>query len=241
MPLDGRAQTLNRVYKDHDAQDILAHALTSMGDMALVSSFGAESIVLLHMAAQIDHAVPVLFIDTELLFPETLQYQQDVATALGLSNVQTIMAKREAVFARDNENLLHLHDPDACCQLRKTEPLLRALSGFDGWITGRKRYHGGARAALDLFEVDRPLGALPRIKVNPLARWDSGDLAAYLDAHSLPRHPLVTKGYLSIGCAPCTSPTQNGEAARAGRWRDQAKTECGIHFSNAGARRTARI
>lgn len=230
MPLDGRTQTLNRVFRDLDAQDVLEHALKMLGDLPLVSSFGAESVVLLHMAAQVDKAAPVIFIDTEMLFPETLQYQRDVADHLGLTNVQVIRARREAVFERDNENLLHLHDPDACCHLRKTEPLERALTGRDGWITGRKRYQSGERAALELFEVDRPLNQLPRIKVNPLARWDSTDLRAYIAQHNLPRHPLVAKGYPSIGCTPCTTRVSDGEDPRAGRWRDQEKTECGIHF-----------
>lgn len=239
MPLDGRTQTLNRLYADRDASHVLEHALTMLGDLPLVSSFGAESVVLLHMAAQVDRAAPVIFIDTELLFAETLAYQQEVAAHLGLSNVQVIRATREAVFQRDNENLLHLHDPDACCHLRKTEPLERALKGRDGWITGRKRYQGGARAALELFEVDRPLNALPRIKVNPLARWDSDDLRNYIAQHNLPRHPLVAKGFPSIGCTPCTTRVSEGEAARAGRWRDQGKTECGIHFGAGGAQRSA--
>lgn len=233
MPLDGRLKTLNRVYKDKDAIDVLEYALTGFGDTALVSSFGAESVVLLHMAAQINRDVPVLFIDTEMLFAETLEYQRDVAATLGLSNVQTIRAKRDVLFERDNENLLHLHDPDACCNLRKTEPLEHALKGFDTWISGRKRYQGGARAAMEFFELERPMGRLPRTKVNPLAHWDSSDLRAYIAAHNLPRHPLVAKGYPSVGCTPCTTRVGAGETARAGRWRDQPKTECGIHFPTA--------
>lgn len=241
MPLDGRTQTLNRLYAEKSPQEVVEHALTALGHVPLVSSFGAESVVLLDMLAKVDRAAPVLFIDTELLFAETLTYQQDVADHLGLTNVQVIKASREAVFERDNENLLHLHDPDACCHLRKTEPLQNALKGVDAWITGRKRYQGGARAALDLFEVDRPLGELPRIKVNPLAHWDSDDLRSYIEQHNLPRHPLVAKGYPSIGCTPCTSRVESGEDARAGRWRDQGKTECGIHFSGGRVSRTARI
>ncbi|MEL6960129.1 MAG: phosphoadenylyl-sulfate reductase [Pseudomonadota bacterium] len=241
MPLDGRSQTLNRVFADKDAQDVVEHALTMLGDVPLVSSFGADSVVLLHMAAQVDRAAPVVFIDTEMLFPETLAYQQEVADRLGLTNVQTITARREAIFEQDNENLLHLHDPDACCHLRKTEPLERALKDRDGWITGRKRFQNGDRAALELFEVDRPLNGLPRLKVNPLAHWDSDDLRAYMDRHALPRHPLVAKGYPSIGCVPCTSAVGHNEHPRAGRWRDQGKTECGIHFSGGRVSRTARI
>ena len=239
MPLDGRLRTLNRVYKDKDATDVLEYALTGFGDAALVSSFGAESVVLLHMAAQIDAAVPVLFIDTELLFPETLAYQRDVADRLGLSNVQVIRAARETVFERDNENLLHLHDPDACCNLRKTEPLEKALKGYDTWVSGRKRYQGGQRAALEFFEIERPLGRLPRTKVNPLAHWDSDDLRDYITAHDLPRHPLVSKGYPSVGCTPCTTRVSLGEDPRAGRWRDQGKTECGIHFGSGKALRAS--
>lgn len=241
MPLDGRSQTLNRVYADASAQDVVDYALTALGDVPLVSSFGADSVVLLHMAAQVDRAAPVVFIDTETLFAETLAYQKSVADHLGLTNVQVIRATRDAIFDRDNENLLHLHDPDACCHLRKTQPLERALKGRDGWISGRKRAQGGERAALPLFEVDRPIGALPRLKINPLAQWDTSDLRAYIDTHALPRHPLVAKGFPSIGCAPCTSPVAPGENPRAGRWRDQGKTECGIHFSGGRVSRTARI
>lgn len=230
MPLDGRLKTLNRVYKDKDAKDVLEYALTQFGDTALVSSFGAESVVLLHMAAQIDRNTPVLFIDTEMLFAETLDYQREVAATLGLTDVRVIKASRDAVFERDNENLLHLHDPDACCHLRKTEPLEKALQGFDTWVSGRKRYQGGARAALEFFEIERPMGRLPRTKVNPLAHWDSSDLRGYITEHNLPRHPLVAKGFPSVGCTPCTTRVASGEDARSGRWRDQGKTECGIHF-----------
>lgn len=239
MPLDGRLLTLNRVYKNKDATDVLDYALTGFDDAALVSSFGAESVVLLHMAAQIKRDVPVIFIDTEMLFAETLNYQRDVAATLGLSNVHVIRAKRDVLFERDNENLLHLHDPDACCALRKTEPLEHALKGFDTWVSGRKRYQGGERAALEFFEIERPLGRLPRTKVNPLAHWDSDDLRAYISDHNLPRHPLVSKGYPSVGCTPCTTRTSAGEDIRAGRWRDQPKSECGIHFGTAGAVRQA--
>lgn len=239
MPLDGRTQTLNRLFKNRDAVDIMDHALTTLGDVPLVSSFGADSVVLLHMAATIKPDAPVLFIDTEMLFAETLIYQREVAETLGLTNVVTLQAPRAQLFERDNENLLHLHDPDACCALRKTEPLEQALQGYDGWITGRKRVQGGARAALDHFEVDRPLGRLPRIKVNPLAHWDVADVHTYIAEHSLPRHPLVAKGYPSIGCAPCTSRVGHGEPARAGRWRGQSKTECGIHFDAGGAQRAS--
>jgi len=229
MPLEGKAATLNRRFRNHSATAVMEHAVTGLGRIALVSSFGAESVVLLHMAAVIDRTVPILFIDTEMLFAETLAYQQEVAERLRLENFQVIRADRAALFERDTENMLHLHDTDACCALRKSEPLQAALRGFDGWITGRKRYQGGQRAALDFFEVERPADAPPRLKINPLTHWDSADLHDYMDENRLPRHPLVAKGYPSIGCAPCTHPG-HGEDARAGRWKGQDKEECGIHF-----------
>lgn len=217
MPLDSRIQTLNRVFKDKDAIDVVDHALTQLGQTSLVSSFGAKSVVLLHMAAQIDRDVPVLFIDTELMFPETLTYQQQVADALGLTNVQTIRATRAAVFEHDNENLLHLHDQDACCALRKTQPLQKALKGNDAWITGRKQVQDGEQAPLEVFELDRPLGDLPRIKVTPLAFWDHDDIATYMAQHRLPRHPLVAQGYPNVGCTPCSIRTNDGATPRSGR------------------------
>ncbi|MBT8410762.1 MAG: phosphoadenylyl-sulfate reductase [Octadecabacter sp.] len=232
MPLDDRTRTLNRRFGTGTAPEVLEHAISNLGQVALVSSFGAESVVLLHMAAQINPLVPVLFIDTEMLFDETLQYQRDIARFLGLQDVRVIKAERANLFERDNENLLHKHDPDACCALRKTRPLQMALRDFDGWITGRKRYQGGQRLALEYFESERPLGVLPRIKVNPLVHWDAADLSAYIMSHKLPRHPLVAKGYPSIGCAPCTKPVGFGGDPRAGRWTDQGKTECGIHFED---------
>lgn len=225
-----RAQTLNARFKGKSAQDVVAYALNApeIGRVALVSSFGAESVVLLHMLAQTDKSAPVLFIDTEMLFAETLTYQKEVARLLGLKNVKTIKPERDDVFLRDNSNRMHIHNPDGCCALRKTEPLERALESFDGWFTGRKRFQSGQRAELEFFETDGD----SRIKVNPLAYWNPKDTTAYIEQHKLPKHPLVAKGYASLGCAPCTSRVIEGEDARAGRWRGQPKTECGIHFEN---------
>ena len=225
-----RAATLNASFDGKSAEDVIRHSLNApdIGRVALVSSFGAESVVLLHMLASIDKTAPVLFIDTEMLFSETLVYQEAVAKTLELKNIKTIRPDRDAVFLRDNSNRLHLHKPDACCTLRKTEPLERALDGFDGWITGRKRFQGSQRAHLNTFEADGD----SRIKVNPLAHWEPKDIAAYMAQHKLPKHPLVAKGFASLGCAPCTSRIVDGEDQRAGRWRGQNKTECGIHFEN---------
>lgn len=226
--LHARAQALN-AQTDHSlARDIIAAGFETVPNITLVSSFGADSVVLLHLAASVSVDIPVLFIDTELLFDETLAYQRDLARHLGLTNV-TVM--RSGNIAReDPDNTLHKRDPDACCALRKTQPLTTALSGVDGWISGRKRFQSGRRAELLPFEVEEREGRTPHLKINPMARWDARDVANYMADHLLPRHPMVARGYPSIGCAPCTTPVADGEDPRSGRWRDQAKDECGIHF-----------
>ena len=221
------AAGLDRAATQMDAQDIVAAALAGpwAGDIAVVSSFGAEAAVLLHMVARARHAAPVLFIDTRLLFPETLAYQQQLATYLGLQDVRILRVRHLDLAWQDSSGQLHRSDPDACCTLRKTAPLDAALAGFDGWITGRKRHQSGSRAALPHVETDGI-----RLKINPLTRWSAQQIATYLDTHALPRHPLVAQGYPSIGCAPCTSPVRPGEDPRAGRWRNREKEECGIHI-----------
>ncbi|WP_170338838.1 phosphoadenylyl-sulfate reductase [Ruegeria arenilitoris] len=225
--LTEKVEALNARFRHHSAHDVMHGALEEAGNLALVSSFGAESVVLLHMAAVVDKATPVLFIDTMMLFTETLEYQHEVSERLGLRNVQIIRADDEDIQREDPYGALRLRDMDACCNLRKTFPLQRALARYEGWITGRKRFQSGTRATLEFFEVEDGTG---RIKVNPLAHWAPQDVRAYMEENRLPRHPLVAKGYPSIGCAPCTSPVKDGEDPRAGRWRDQNKEECGIHF-----------
>ncbi len=216
---------LNARLTHHGATDVLRTAFDAVPDLALVSSFGAESVVLLHLAAMVNRDVPVIFIDTEMLFAETLVYQQEVAERLRLRNVRIIRADDSE--ARDPSRSMHKHNVDACCAMRKVAPLRRALADHSGWITGRKRYQSGTRANLEFFEVETG-----KIKVNPLARWAQQDIRDYMDENRLPRHPLVAQGYPSIGCAPCTSKVEAGEDPRSGRWRDQDKDECGIHFVN---------
>lgn len=226
-----RVADLNARYKHHSATAVIEAALRDpdAGKLALVSSFGAESVALLHLASMVDRNIPVIFVDTELLFTETLVYQTELAERLHLDNLHIIRASEATIAAEDPNATLHLSDTDACCALRKTRPLQKALRGYDGWITGRKRFQSGTRATLDFFEIEE---GTQRIKVNPLAHWASQDVRAYMDENRLPRHPMVAKGYPSIGCAPCTSPVKEGEDPRSGRWRGQDKTECGIHFVN---------
>jgi len=229
--LNQRAEALNARYRHHSATSVLSHALRDpqAGQLALVSSFGAESVVLLHMVAVAKPDTPVIFIDTQMLFTETLVYQQEVSERLGLRDVRVIRASDEVLKSTDPTQTLHRHDTDACCALRKTQPLQTALEGFDGWITGRKRFQGNTRATLDFFEVE---DGEDRLKVNPLAHWTPADIRTYMEENRLPRHPLVARGYPSIGCQPCTSPVAPGDDPRAGRWPGQDKSECGIHFVN---------
>ena len=231
-PVADRVADLNARYKNHSATSVVEHALNDpqIGLTAMVSSFGAESVALLHMVSVIDRSVPVLFLNTQMLFAETLTYQHEVASHLGLKDVRIIEPDRTELLLRDPDGDLHLSNPDACCKLRKVEPLEDALQDFDAWITGRKRFQGSGRETLDFFETEGN-----RIKINPLAHWSRDDIRDYVTNNRLPRHPLVAKGYPSLGCAPCTTKVDNGEDDRAGRWRNTDKTECGIHFINGTA------
>jgi phosphoadenosine phosphosulfate reductase len=220
------AAALNARYGDLDAGEVVALAVEELfpGSIALVSSFGAESAVLLHLVAGIDRDVPVIFLDTGRLFAETFEYRTELANRLGLTDVRSVSPDPERLAAEDPHRALWMIKPDLCCHIRKTEPLARALAGFDAWFTGRKRFQNNVRSRLTMFEADGE-----RIKVNPLAHWSAADLKDYAARHDLPAHPLVAQGYPSIGCVPCTSRVRPGEDPRAGRWRGLEKTECGIH------------
>jgi phosphoadenosine phosphosulfate reductase len=190
-----------------------------------VSGFGAGSAVLLHLVSRIDPGLPVLFVDTGKLFPATHRHRAELVEALGLRDVRTVSADAGAIARGNSGGALWMRDRDACCDLRKVEPFRAAVSDFDIWISGRKRYQGAGRETLPLFEADGP-----RLKVNPLAFWTGGDIDVYCAAFSLPRHELLAQGYRSIGCEPCTTPVREGEDERAGRWRGLTKSECGIHI-----------
>ncbi|SEN23633.1 phosphoadenosine phosphosulfate reductase [Sphingomonas gellani] len=208
------------------APDMLAELLTGdlAGRIAAVSSFGTESAVLLHMVALADPATPVIFTDTERMFPETLAYRDTLVKRLGLTDVRVFRPDPAVLAARDPAGERHGYDPDGCCDIRKVQPLARALRPFAAWISGRKGFQSGTRRALPRFEMEDG-----RLKLNPLADWSRGDIDTWFAAHDLPRHPLEALGYPSIGCAPCTSPVAPGEDPRAGRWRGFGKIECGIH------------
>ncbi|WP_181699559.1 phosphoadenylyl-sulfate reductase [Chthonobacter albigriseus] len=228
--LKSEARALSERAEGLAAGDILKLAFEHFGTgLALVSSFGADSAVLLHMVSEIDKTLPVVFIDTGKLFGETLRHRDALVERLGLTNVRSVKPQPKRLEEVDPDGTLWFRNTDACCGVRKVEPLSFALSEFDAWITGRKRHQAVTRANLALFEADGE-----KIKVNPLAGWTSRDVEAYRLAHDLPAHPLVAEGYKSIGCMPCTDRVADGEDERAGRWRGQAKTECGIHLGLAG-------
>ncbi|HEX5262844.1 MAG TPA: phosphoadenylyl-sulfate reductase [Phenylobacterium sp.] len=208
---------------------VLEAAVEAFGDkLALVSSFGAESAVLLDLVSRVKPDMPVLFLDTGMLFGQTLDYRRQLAAQLGLTAVRDLRPAYQDLAVSDPQAKLWQTDTDACCHVRKVLPLDRALAEFDGWVTGRKRFHGGARLALPVVEQ-----ADHQVKFNPLANWTKEDLDAYAAENDLPAHPLVAQGFPSIGCWPCTKPVEEGQDVRAGRWAGSQKTECGIHTARA--------
>ena len=220
------AQALDRALRDASPAEVIETALKTVGreHLALVSSFGTESAALLKVMADVDPSIPVVFLDTGWLFEETLAYRDTLIATLGLTDVRSIKPLEEALSRQDPERELWFSDPDACCRIRKVEPLARALKPFSAWSNGRKRFQGGARAEIQVVEDD---GA--KLKFNPFANVSREEIEAIYRMAKLPPHPLVASGYLSVGCMPCSSRTAPGEDARAGRWRGQAKRECGIH------------
>ena len=220
---------LNRMFRGAETEEWLRAVLEGSlaGDVAMVSSFGAESAALLHLVSRIDPSVPVLFLDTGKHFPETLAYRDELAERFGL-NLVNLYPDLADLKARDETGLRWSYDPDGCCEIRKVRPLETALAGYDASFTGRKAFQSATRANLPRFEIDTS-DAQGRLKINPLIDWDAGRIAAYFEEHDLPRHPLVERGFPSIGCSPCTRPVGEGEDPRAGRWSGWDKVECGIH------------
>jgi phosphoadenosine phosphosulfate reductase len=221
-----RAEALDRALRDASPAEVIAAALNAVGreHLAVVSSFGTESAALLKVMADVDPAIPVVFLDTGWLFEETLAYRDTLIATLGLRDVRSIKPLEATLSREDADRELWFTDPDACCRIRKVEPLARALAPFRAWINGRKRFQGGLRADIPVVEEDGV-----RLKFNPFANVSRAQIEAIYTLAKLPPHPLAASGYLSVGCMPCTSRTSPDEDARAGRWRGRAKTECGIH------------
>lgn len=224
------AHRLNNMFRGVDTQEMLRAVLgdNMLGDVAVVSSFGVESAVLLHLIASVDPSVPVLFLETGKHFPETLAYRDMLVDRLGLTDLRNLYPDSALLAKKDENGLRWSYDPDGCCEIRKVLPLEKALAGFDATFTGRKAFQAATRATLPRFELDTS-DATGRLKVNPIVTWSREQLDAYFTEHALPRHPLEAMGYPSVGCAPCTSKVAQGEDPRSGRWRGWEKTECGIH------------
>jgi phosphoadenosine phosphosulfate reductase len=224
------ADELDRALRDASPHEVVAAALKVVGreKLALVSSFGTQSAALLKVMADVDPSIPVIFLDTGWLFEETLAYRDTLIDRLGLRDVRSIKPDEATLSREDGERELWFSDPDACCRIRKVEPLARALKPFAAWLNGRKRFQGGLRADISVVEAD---GA--RLKFNPFANVSRDEIEAIFKLAELPPHPLVASGFLSVGCMPCTSRTAPDEDARAGRWRGRGKTECGIHTMKA--------
>jgi len=224
------AEALDRLLTPMSTDQLLRQVLAEVypGRAAVATSFGSESAVLLALVAAVNPSTPVLFLDTGLLFAQTLSYRDRLITHLGLTDVRTIRPDPADLAREDADGTLNRRDPDRCCHLRKVLPMERALEGFDVWISGRKRYHGGARGDLPRVEFDGR-----HLKINPLADWRETDIADFYRRYFLPRHPLVEQGFGSIGCFPCTEPSGSGSYSREGRWAGRTKTECGIHKSSA--------
>ncbi|HCN31936.1 MAG TPA: phosphoadenylyl-sulfate reductase [Rhodobiaceae bacterium] len=241
---DGNAVTDREVLAEnltHQAMDVLSRTaelsavdfLTTMlqhefkDEICVVSSFGAESAVLLHMVAQIDSTTPVIFLNTGKLFGETLRYRDRLQTLLGLTDVRSIGPHPTDLAEKDSNEDLWQKNNDMCCHIRKNLPQERALKGFKAVLTGRKRFQTSQRGSMQRIEIDDEAAA--RLRINPLADFTLEDLQAYLETHNLPKHPLVKDGYLSIGCMPCTDKVKEGDDYRSGRWSEQDKEECGMH------------
>ena len=230
-PLEHRLSELRARYADVSGRPLLEAVISREfpESLAIVSSFGAESVVILHMVAEIDPTVPVLFLNTGKLFGETLRYRDRLQDTLKLTDIRSIgpHPRDEAQF--DPDGTLWSRNPDQCCFFRKVLPIRRALKGFDAQVTGRKRFQTQARLSMPTIEVSEG-----KFKINPLADYTLDDLNAYIEEHRLPRHPLFEDGYLSIGCMPCTQRVKDGEGYRSGRWAGTDKDECGLHTNLAG-------
>ena len=194
------------------------------GRVVLSVSFGGPGVVLAHMLARIDRTVPVIFLDTGLLFEETYNLRREFADRYGLNIVD--------IRPEFDPGPLYETDPDRCCAIRKVAPMRLALAGFDAWISAVRRDQGPTRADTEVIEYHE-IDGRPLVKVHPLARWERDHVWRYILAHQIPYNPLLDAGYTSIGCWPCTRPTQAGEGERAGRWSGSGKSECGLHTFTA--------
>jgi phosphoadenosine phosphosulfate reductase len=217
---------LNRSFEGAQPEEILAWAVETFGaDIAASSSFQTQGVPLLHMISRVKPDLPIVFLDTGYHFPETLAFRDQLVQEWGLSLRVVRAALSRDEFVGQYGYDLYRRDPDLCCHVNKVEPMQRALAGLRAWISGIRRDQSPARANIQILE----LMSNGVMRVQPMAPWTRQDVWRYIHHHHLPEHPLLARGYLSIGCAPCTRPVYSGGDERAGRWVGQEKTECGLH------------
>ncbi len=219
--------TLNKDYQNLAPEEILKASIKKFGNkITYICSFGTESAIILHMISKIDKNFPIFLLNTHFLFPETIVYKNILLKELGLSNCQDIFPDELLIKNEDPENNLWKNNIDRCCEIRKVKPLDTILKNFSSWISGRKSYHQGERIDLKPFELLNQ-----KIVVNPLINIKKKEADNYFEVNNLPKHPLLKKGYFSIGCIHCTFKTTDRLKIRSGRWKNKMKTECGIHLS----------
>ena len=230
-----KIQSLNNLFEKKSSFSILSHSIQNLFSkkIAYVCSFGAESGVILHMISCIDKELPIIFLNTQKLFRETIDYRNKIIRHLSLKNVKEVFPNKKELESNDPKGLLWKKDPDLCCKLRKVEPLILNLKRYDAWISGRKSFQNHERASKSLIDAQEG-----KIIISPLINWSQKQINEYFLANDLPRHPLIQDGYLSIGCENCTVKTSNNSNPRSGRWSGTGKTECGIHFSKNSTEKT---
>jgi phosphoadenosine phosphosulfate reductase len=189
------------------------------------SSFQTHSIPLLHIISEIDRSIPVYYLNTGYLFPETIAFKEELSDRLGLTFIALQSAIPKSQQRDANGQLFFTSDPDYCCYLNKTQPMEPLLSSSSVWINGIRADQNANRASMQV-EAKTPQGAL---RYHPMLKWTSKDIFEYRKEHDLPPHPLEAKGYLSIGCEPCTRKMMDGNDERNARWFGMNKVECGLH------------
>jgi phosphoadenosine phosphosulfate reductase len=220
-------QAVSDGFEEASPEDVLRWAIEEFDpDVALATGFGAEGCVLVSMLSAIGSGTRIFYLDTDLLFPETYALRDQLEERYGVRFERRATTLSVSDQAAQYGERLWEREPDLCCRLRKVEPLRETLKGLRAWVTAIRRSQSAERARTGFVEWDRKFGL---IKINPLAAWSMRDVWHYIAKHDVPYNPLHDQGYPSIGCVPCTTPVQIGEAPRAGRWRGTDKSECGIH------------
>ncbi|WP_431980978.1 phosphoadenylyl-sulfate reductase [Streptomyces qinglanensis] len=220
------AEEAGRELEEADALEVLRWAAGTFGHRFCVTS-SMEDAVVAHLASRVFPGVRVVFLDTGYHFPETIGTRDAVQAVMNVDVVT--LTPRRTVAEQDAEHgpALHDRDPDLCCALRKVQPLEEGLHDYDAWATGLRRDESPSRAGTPVVGWDEKR---QKVKVSPIARWSQQDVDGYIAEHGVLTNPLLSDGYPSIGCAPCTRRVLEGEDARAGRWASSGKTECGLHL-----------